>query len=173
MRAGRSSYLKVEGVQVSGILYLTGPGVSVCIRPIIGDLCPQFCHDTSNMWLNTREPPVSAVKVMYAAGVEGGGGNSAKGVSSNTGKYVEVAGKKSGLSAICYTEEGSVHVDMLLMLLPLIKAAAGGGADDHRSTEGLTLRSRVRELECECKHPFEVTVHGCLSKFKTMCLFEC
>lgn len=60
-------------------------------------------------------------------GLRGGGGNSAKGVSSNTGKYVEVAGKKSGLSAICYTEEGSVHVDMLLMLLPLIKAAAGGG----------------------------------------------
>lgn len=94
MRAGRSSYLKVEGVQVSGILYLTGPGVSVCIRPIIGDLCPQFCHDTSNMWLNTREPPVSAVKVMYAAGVEGGGGIRRRGSQATPGNMLRSPEKK-------------------------------------------------------------------------------
>lgn len=66
-----SSDLKVKGVQVSVIPYLTGPGVSVCIRPIIGDLCPQSCHDTSDMCLNTVELPVPAVKVMCAAGVGG------------------------------------------------------------------------------------------------------
>lgn len=70
---GGSSYLKVEGVQVSVTLCFTCFGVLVCIHPVISDLRLQFCHDSSDICLYTREPLVSAAKVMCAAGVGGNG----------------------------------------------------------------------------------------------------
>lgn len=58
-------------VQVSVKLCLTCSGVLVCNHLIISDLRLQFCHNSSDICLCTRELPVSAIKVMCASGVGG------------------------------------------------------------------------------------------------------
>lgn len=112
-------------VQVSVKLCLTCSGVLVCNHLIICDLRLQFCHNSSDICLRTRELPVSAIKVMCAA-VVGGIDKALKGSQAMLRIYIEFA-TKSGMSAICYTEEGSVHLAMLLLLLlPLTAATLKG-----------------------------------------------
>lgn len=66
-------------VQVSVKLCLTCSGVLVCNHLIICDLSLQFCHNSSDICLWTRELPVSAIKVMCAA-VVGGSTKPSKGL---------------------------------------------------------------------------------------------
>lgn len=63
--AGRSSYLKVEGVQVSVKQCPHAQGFW-CVHPpfIISDLSLWFCHDRSDIFLYTKELMAPAVKVM-------------------------------------------------------------------------------------------------------------
>lgn len=121
--AGKSSYLKVEGLQVSVTLCITCSGVVVCRSPLSvtfacgsamqgpKSVCVlqsfQFMHSRSYMLqgLGERQSPLR--------------------VSSNGEKYVEFA-RKGGLSAFCSAEMGLVH--LLLLLLPPLTATDMAGA---------------------------------------------
>lgn len=114
----RSSYVKVERVPVSVILYLTCLGIFVSTPPSLTSACSSamtaVCIPESFQFLQSRSYVLQGLEDRQ----------SPLRVSGNSGKYVEFA-CKSALSSICYTEEGSVHLDMLF-LLPSLTAWGHG-----------------------------------------------